>query len=427
MDPIDFKHQILKHDIQTDATHNNSAAKDLSKQQGNISGRDITFDSTALVPYDPTLPHVSIKTYLEAVTDKAFKDTMALALYESKHLNYETPLEHRRLCQVLPPLTGPHLIGRTSFVLDVPNSIVRGSNNKIGIEIFAPTRNVTGNRTLMQMLPGYYGVIRSMNPEYTGDPLTAQQSETLHTHALDQLDPVEGMPILIFSHGMSVDPTIYRPLVEELASHGFVVLNLNHPASSNHAPFSQEALNEHAWDKLFSSGMEKVDEEAEKMASTGTANIQFVVEQIRSEKLSGLPKGCGLTNKIILSGHSLGGASSIMATRDNPDIAGCINLDGRLTGTKEKKLAGLAVPVLILSSELDPHNKGDKEMLDEFEAFHKNSARSTQKKVEGAKHMDFTMYPMLDWLVGGTHLKEGLKTHTEASQEMLNFMKAIGK
>ncbi len=408
---------------------NESAAKDLSQQEGNMSGRSISVDSTAVVPYDPTLPHVAIKTFLEAVTDKAFKDAMALARYETEYLNPETPLEeiplkHRRLCQVLPPLTGPHLIGRSSLILDVPDSKNRGSNDKIEVEIIAPTRNVKGNRTLMEMLPVYYRVIKSMRSDYTEDPLSIQQSQTLHTQSLDQLDPVESMPILIFSHGMGVESAIYRPLVEELASHGFIVLNLNHPASSNHATFSKEALDGDAWDKLRSSSLEEEDKVAEEMSAKGTANIQFVVEQIRNENIAKLPKGCGRTNKIILAGHSLGGASSVEAVTNQ--IAGCINLDGRLARKEEKRSAKMEAPVLILRTEYGETER-DKETIREFEDLSKNSARSTLKIIEGVKHNDFTMYPILDWLVGGTHLKEGLKAHTEATQEMLKFMKAIGK
>jgi dienelactone hydrolase len=273
----------------------------------------------------------------------------------------------------------------------------------------------------MQMRPGYCA----------GTPLTEQQVQTLHTHALDldHLDSLENMSILIFSHGMAVDPIVYRPLIEELASNGFVVLNLNHPASSNHAPFSQEALDGHAFDELFSSNREKLDKAAEKMALTQTANIGFVVEQIRTGKLEKLPEFCGQKSKIILAGHSLGGASSILASRDNSEISGCIDLDGRLEGSADIRSTGLNVPVLVLCSEPESQSKEEVEMAQDFDALRENSSPSlyTQKMIRGVKHMDFTMHPILDWLVGGTDFNGGLKAHTIASQEILNFMKAIDK
>ena len=384
----------------------------------------IHLTSKALVPYDATLPHISVRAHLDAVAEKAFKMAMKIALDETEHLSPIIPLKERRLSQILPPLTGPYTIGRCSLVLNIPKaySSKHGSNEKIGIEIFAPTSNVIGNKILMQMRPGYCA----------GTPLTEEQVQTLHTHALDvdRLDPLENMSILIFSHGMAVDPIVYRPLIEELASNGFVVLNLNHPASSNHAPFSQEALDGHVFDELFSpNNREKLDKAAEKMALTQTANIGFVVEQIRTGKLEKLPKICGLKSKIILAGHSLGGSSSILASRGNPEIAGCIDLDGRLEGSADTRSTRLNVPVLVLCSEPETQSKGEVEMAQDFDALRENSSPSlyTQKMISGVRHMDFTMHPILDWLVGGTNFNGGLKAHKVASREILNFMKAIDK
>jgi dienelactone hydrolase len=378
--------------------------------------------SNALVPYDPNLPHVSLSAHLENFVDKVFIKAMKLTMYETEHLSPVLPLKDRRLCQILPSLTGPHMIGRSSLVLDIPEdySSEHGSNKKIGIEIFAPTNKAIGNKLLMQMRPGYSA----------GAPLNEQQIQTLHTHALDldRLDLVENLPILIFSHGLGVDPIIYRPLIEELASNGFAVLNLNHPASSNNAPFSPDAADWCALDELFSSSPEKSDEAVEKMASTQAANIEFVVSQIQASRLSKLPVNCGPKSKVVLAGHSLGGASSIMASRGDSEIAGCINLDGRLTGSAKTKCDGLKMPLLLLCSEPDDkESEGEVKMAQEFDAFRKNSSHSKyiQKMIPGVRHMDFTMNPMLEWLVGGTGVNGGLKAHMAASQEILDFMKAI--
>lgn len=374
--------------------------------------------SKALVPYDPTLPHVRV--HLQVATDNTFRK--AIKIDETANIIPSIPLKDRRLSQILPPLTGPYTIGRSSLVVDIPESYSSkyGSNKKIGIEIFAPTSLKIGNKLPLEMHRGY-----RPGP---GIALTEDQMKTLHTHALnlDRIDTVENMPIIIFSHGFAVGPNIYRPLIEELASHGFIVLNLNHPASSNHAPFSQEALDAHTFDQLFSNPKEG-DEATEKMAFTQAANIKFVVELIRGVKLEKMPKNCGLKNKIILAGHSLGGATSVIATRDNPEIAGCINLDGRLEGPAEIRAKGLEVPILVLCSEPESQNEGELAMAENLNNLRKNTSPSlyTQKMIRGVRHMDFTIHPVLDWLVGGTDVNGGLKAHTIASQEILTFLKSI--
>lgn len=58
--------------------------------------------STALVPYDPTLPHVSLKAHLENVADKAIKSSFEIAKFESRHLSLEGRLIY--LAQNLPKM-----------------------------------------------------------------------------------------------------------------------------------------------------------------------------------------------------------------------------------------------------------------------------------------------------------------------------------
>jgi hypothetical protein len=58
--------------------------------------------STALVVYDPTLPHVSLKSHLEAAGDKVIKRSFEVAKYESEHFSLERRLIY--LAQNLPKM-----------------------------------------------------------------------------------------------------------------------------------------------------------------------------------------------------------------------------------------------------------------------------------------------------------------------------------
>lgn len=373
-----------------------------------------------------------------------------IAFSEQKTLkdHLKTPIEERRLSQVLPPCNGPHLVGRSSVIIEIPESHFSNCNKKIGIEIFAPTRNLCGNKVLLELIDDNFKQIMGMREEDSkkaeGDSiiplfpqLNEEQIQTLHTHSLDTLDPIENMPILIFSHGLRLDPTVYRPLVEELASHGYIVLNLNHPASSSRAPLnSSDALDVDAWDKLMTSSKEEyekkeqdieklkriddeIDVQVDQMIATEADNIRFVVEQLRSGNLKGLPKDCGNKNPIILAGHSLGGTVSMVAAKDNPHIKGCIDLDGRLAGKNtEERTAKLEVPTLLLFIEReDP----------EIAEFLKNNEHAKQKVIKGVEHTDFTIYPIIDWVAGGNRLLEGHEAHEKASKAMRNFMDKLTK
>ncbi len=376
----------------------------------------VSSTSTAVVLYDPTLPHVSIRSHLEKITDETCRRSLEVAKFEKSHLcplplDPQTVLDARprRLYQVLPPLTGKYPnIGHKSFVIE-------GPHREIGIEIFAPTRGSSENRLRMQLTPG----------QLLESALSQEQIQTLHTHSVDSLNPVGKMPVLIFSHGWGVNPAEYRPLLEELASHGYIVFSLNHPSSSGYAPFSP---NPPIFDDRNEAGCEdpkKFASELDRITSIQVDNIHFVADYIRKKE--------GNETPIVLAGHSLGGASSIIAARNDPEIRGCINLDGGLRGG-DKKSEGLKTPLLmIFADHLKNATPEDQEwiakeyvpMLKDWTDLHENSKRigdSYIGQIKGTSHMDFSTGPMLNWLLGEKTLDGALKAHVVASRAIVQFM-----
>ena len=366
---------------------------------------------TAIVPYAPPSP-LATRSKVEINTSKVFRhvfsgsisrNSLEVAKFEKRYL-CPLPLElqtvrdarSRRLHHVLPTLTGQYPnIGHKNFVIE-------GPHQKIGIDIFAPTRNSSGNKLRMQIAPG----------QFLTSALSPEQIQTLRTHSLDSLNPIGKTPFLIFSHGLGVNPADYRSLLEELASHGYVVVSLNHPSSSGYAPFSQNSFD---FDAYYE---ERYDD---RLASIQADNIRFAVDYIRKKE--------GNETPIVLAGHSLGGAASIIAARNDPKIRGCINLDGALRGNKKSE--GLNTPLLmIFSDHLKNATPEEQEwiakeyvpMLKDWSALNENSKNSRVGQIKGTSHMDFSMGPLLNWLVGEKTLEGALKAHDVASREMVGFM-----
>ena len=230
-------------------------------------------------------------------------------------------------------------------------------------------------------------------------------------------------PILIFSHGMGADPIQYRPLLNEIASHGYVVLSVAHPSAIEDVdlPPAEEAAR------------------ASSMAKVMANDIQYVLDQVRSGSLRGVGDG----SRIFLGGHSLGGAASINVSRNDPAIAGCVNLDGFLQGNE--KTEGLKQPLLMLLGDhkgwveelkKDP-DEGAREYanrcsnsLAEYETLYQNSVRVEQRSekivLPGSGHMDFTDAPFRKVLKGENSLDSAMKVHTFVFQTMLQFMKNAG-
>lgn len=340
--------------------------------------------SKPVVLYNSSLPQVSLKRCLNKITDRVFRRSLELAKFESGHLQ-----PSRHLYQILPSLTGPYFVGCTNLTLEIPEVHVHSVKyDKIGMEIYAPTLNKIGKRIPL--------------PDY----LVKEEQ----THAFDDLQPVKKkFPILIFSHGAGFFPTEYRPLLEELASHGYVVINLHHPLIAADAPQASDSIS--------------YDDKVVIQAN----DIRLVIDAIQTGQLNKALKPFSLTEEIILAGHSLGGAAAVLVSRKDARIRGCINLDGSLRGDVSIRTKGLKTPVLTLISESPSisteQEKEQQQMLHQWQVFHENSPRSQKQIIKGISHEDFSIVPYLGWLKGESSLERGLRGHKITSQEILKFMR----
>jgi dienelactone hydrolase len=307
--------------------------------------------SKALVVHDSTLPVVPIRTPLEETTDEVFRRSLEIAKHDASLFP-----------QIASNFTGRHFVSISNMTLSPPEGL--GTDPSIGVEIIRPT---------------------------TTDP---------------------NPPVIIFSHGMGVSPAHYRPLLGELASHGYVVISLSHP-----------------------SGVEDLDvdgaERAARVAPIMANNIQFVLQLVRSGKL------IGDAGQIVLAGHSIGGAASVLIAQNDPHVAGCVNIDGWLEGSPKPE--GLEQPFLLLRGdyeELDiarAKSSDERERAfavvakrkdDELEAFFRHSLHAKKLMIPGAKHMDFSDTSFQEYLAGKQSLDSAMRVHVIASRAMLDFLRS---
>lgn len=374
-------------------------------------------DSTALVPYRSPV------SMLEAAADYWYKRSLAITKFAAKHLapfGTETEFEPhvialtedealkllkargRRLQHILPDLTGPFAVGHQDLIL-------YDKNKCVGIEIYAPTKKKTGKKLHMPIFSGHCMECG----------LSKEQMRTLYTHSFDQLE-IESdkkFPILIFSHGLGMASSMeYRHLLEELASHGYIILGLNHTASSALPPLGQKPQEELPVNEI---------------ALLQAEDIRLVLKKLQKGSLNKMLRDHSETDRIIIAGHSLGGAAAVLVSRDDdPRIAGCINLDGQFQDEEDLKTKGLDKPVLTLTSGTifeseDSRFKEQQRIFNEWQTFHENSPHSRKRVIDGVEHMEFSIHPFLTWLLGEARLDAGLKTHAITSQEMLQFMHSV--
>jgi len=145
----------------------------------------------------------------------------------------------------LPAPTGGHAIATTSWRITDPSRretfSTTGEPRQVEVIAWYPAVRGTGGAAtapyLREGLPEVRTFATMMRaPETAFDSLAA-----VRTHApLDAAPEATGrkFPVLIFSHGYTGIPSAYTALLEDLASHGYAVLNVIHPYEAAAATLS---------------------------------------------------------------------------------------------------------------------------------------------------------------------------------------------
>lgn len=185
-------------------------------------------------------------------------------------------------------------------------------------------------------------------------------------------------PVIIFSHGYFSNATGYQALIEEIVSHGYIVLNINHTYESVGSLFpsgdiklydveydrehNNEEMGVMVWEAM--QAYNKATNEEEKrgaimhslknyypaeVSERWTQDINMIVDQIPAWNQSAFLSNHMDITKIGVIGHSQGGTAAGEALLENPKIRAGINIDGVQWGNMIDTF--LSKPFLLLSSD----------------------------------------------------------------------------
>ncbi len=197
-------------------------------------------------------------------------------------------------------------------------------------------------------------------------------------------------PVIIFLTGNGAARAFYTSLASGLASYGYVVLALDHP---------YEAMITQLADGKIVTPIEiflKDDPDLTKFMKgrldIRIADIQFVINQIGNPKES--PDNFLLSidqNRIVIAGHSLGGAAAAAAMAFDSRIKAAANIDGTLYGELPKPNGPR--PFLLLESKKDQSERflryvnGNQRLFKQF-------GGGYRYEIIGADHYSFTDAPL---------------------------------
>lgn len=235
-------------------------------------------------------------------------------------------------------------------------------------------------------------------------------------------------PLVVFSHGAFGYYQSNTSTYMELASHGYVVISLNHPY---HSFFTEDTdgqlitvnpsfMQEVMYINQDSTSEEEIFELSSKWLAIRKADIKFTLDCVEAAKAKGdcqtewfirsedieqeILEVLAMTDidKIGLMGHSLGGAASVTVGREREDVDAVIDLDGTMLGEQLSYENGSyqyyaeAYPIPLLAVDNEEHYlEGDMiAALYVNNVVLENAVDSKHTYFVGSGHMNFTDLPL---------------------------------
>lgn len=170
----------------------------------------------------------------------------------------------------------------------------------------------------------------------------------LSTCAFNRKDRSRGstnFPIALFSPGLGNTRLMYGAMAQSFASQGFVVITMDHPYDA--------AIVEYPDKSITLAANISTDAEIEKNLYVRRQDVSFIIDKlhdcsIRQTLFHDIADTKSL-NKILMFGHSLGGATAAAAMQTDHRIAAGVNMDGRFFDSSMPN--NTSSPFMILSRE----------------------------------------------------------------------------
>lgn len=295
----------------------------------------------------------------------------------------------------LPASTGTYTVGRTVFQWvdsSRPEILTEDPNDprEVSAMIWYPAESGTG------VIAGYFPNLSSLSDALvqSGEVKWWEVFGLRFIRSESPLDanPVKAehpFPVVIFSPGNGTNVEFYSSLANEIASHGYLVIGINHPYDVPAVQLSNGEVAPYDRDQWSLSAEAHQAYIAERM-KVRTADVLFALEQLEEMNAGGPFAGIMDLDAVAAAGHSLGGITSSEACKADSRFKACLNFDGIQRGgpfSMEETAIPPEQPFLFLTKEPQLHRR----LLERFGSM----PESYWIVVHGASHQSFTDGPLL--------------------------------
>ncbi len=227
----------------------------------------------------------------------------------------------------LPAPTGAHCIGKTVFHLVDPardepfTPDDPADRRELSVKAWYPVEPAGGRRA-DYLEPAILAEVKASLSIDPGAPDVAANAV-----AGGRLPAGARYPVVLFSPGYGGVVEGYSTLIEDLASHGVVVLAVDHPYVSGIAALASGRKVE----VLYPEDPQQVRPVLQLAAQVTVDDLRGLVDWLQGEGTGVLRGGMDFA-RIGAYGHSIGGSAALQASRQDARIKAGLNMDGSVQG-----------------------------------------------------------------------------------------------
>jgi dienelactone hydrolase len=249
---------------------------------------------------------------------------------------------------VFPTLAGEYAVGRLAYDVDAGRLEIftddPGDSRIIPITVYYPAvldEGAAASPYVSELESAAYA-------QGMGIPNTL--FSLVQPHAVDAAPAAEspddaGFPVLLFSPGLATPVKYYTSLVEQVASHGYIVAIVDHPYSTGLSVYTSGEF------VTIAPAAIDMQNEAQRLVILGewVADSSAALDWLETANESD-PVLAGRidTSRVGAFGHSFGGATSVQLTVDDERVLAAIDMDGTLSGSVTED--GTPRPILFIEA-----------------------------------------------------------------------------
>ncbi|SEE45785.1 Platelet-activating factor acetylhydrolase, isoform II [Streptomyces sp. 2112.3] len=325
----------------------------------------------------------------------------------------------------LPTPTGPHRTGVTTlYLVDRsrrdpwdPAIPVR----ELMVTVFYPARTVHGFSVAPHMTTGAAKSFHDIDVPVHRLPSSGVNWAATVTHSYTNA-PAQTVrrPVLLYSPGGGDPRTLGTGIAEELASHGYAVVTIDHPGDGSEVefPLTTAYRHEKVRETVFRGDPRTDADQFRTMIETRIADARFVLDQLAVLAVGRNPDAMGRAvpedlgraldlRRVGIYGHSAGGTTAAEAMYEDRRIHAAVNMEGYLDHTPETPgkagqlfpvaRYGVDRPLLLLGSEGFDGKEADQQALELSWAamLAHQRGRTRRRQIDHAMHWVFTDYAVM--------------------------------